>query len=56
MSMPRGVSLCGLKNEPLSRWIDKVRQGDTGDAATRVTTNVELVKLGPDASISVWSN
>jgi len=49
ISGPRGVSLRGLKNDHLSRWVDKVRQGDIGGVATRITMNVELVHLGLDA-------
>jgi len=52
MSVPRGVSLCGLKNEPLS---GRTQQGQTrrhwGSARTKVTINVELVQLSPDALI-----
>jgi len=49
ISGPRGVSLRGLKNDHLSRRVDKVRQGDIGGVATRITMNVEPVLLGLDA-------
>ena len=52
MSVPRGVSLCALENEPLSKWILKC-QVPLIDGARRaaITVNIEPVQLSHDAHI-----
>jgi len=52
MSVPRGVSLCALKNESLPRWTQqRQKRKHLGNITTRVTVNVELVQLSPDVHI-----
>lgn len=52
MSEPRGVSLCGLKNESLSRWTQQSQIRRRWEYVTmRVTIDVELVQLSPDVLI-----